>query len=74
LRTNHRFDSANSVVSCAVFFFSPRTAHLHVTELALDDPKRMLDLGADAGLELLEPLLQLPEGPAQAHRLGCRLA
>ena len=33
-------------------------ANLAMPELALDDPKRVLDLGADAGLELLQLLLQ----------------
>ena len=36
-------------------------------ELALDDPKRMLDLGADAGLDLLQLLLERVDGPVLVH-------
>ena len=32
----------------------PPVAHLHMPELALDDPERVLHLGPDAGLELFE--------------------
>jgi hypothetical protein len=43
-------------------------ANLAMPELALDDPKRMLDLGADAGLDLLQLLLQRVARPALVHR------
>ena len=51
-RAIHRFDRANSVTSCAVFFGQAAKAHLGVTELALDYPERMLDLGAHLSLGL----------------------
>ena len=40
----------------------PPVAHFDVTELALDNPKRMLHLGAHAGLELLGLFLQCAPG------------
>ena len=43
-------------------------ANLSMPELALDDPKRMLDLGAEAGLDLLQLLLERVTRPALAHR------
>ena len=42
-------------------------ANLAMPELALDDPKRMLDLGADAGLDLLQLLLERVDGPVLVH-------
>ena len=54
--------SANSVNRCARFFASPSVAGLHVAELALEDPKRMLDLGPhlrDDPIDLLVELVQL---------------
>ena len=47
LRAIHRFDSAKSVTTCAVFLASLEP-HLHQAKLALDDAKRMLDLRAHA--------------------------
>lgn len=44
----------------------PRQApvtHLHTPELALDHPKRVLDLGAHAGLQSLELIDQLMRPP-----------
>ena len=56
--------------------FQPSVAHLHVAELALDDPKRMLDLGPHARLELLDlvdqgvDLVVLVQRPALARAHG----
>ena len=36
-------------------------AHLHVTKLALDDSKRVLDSGADAGFDFLHAIEHLPQ-------------
>lgn len=41
----------------------PAVAHLHVTEVALDHPKRMLDLGAHAGLQALDLVEQAVDRP-----------
>ena len=56
-------------------FLEPPVAHLGVAKLAFDHPKRMFDLGPDAGLELLGLLKQLAPGRilvlatlARAHR------
>ena len=49
----HRLASANSVCICAMFFASP-VAHRCVSELPLDHPERMLDLGSDAPLDPLQ--------------------
>ena len=54
--TIHRFQSINRVKSWAVFFFESTVAHLGVTKLALDNPKRVFYLGTDAGLELFDPV------------------
>ena len=43
-------------------FGKPPVAHFDVTELALDNPKRMLHLGAHAGLELLGLFVHAPQG------------
>ena len=42
-------------------------ANLAMPELALDDPKRVLDLGADAGLDLLQLLLERVDGSILVH-------
>lgn len=39
--------------------FQPAVAHLDVAELAFDDAKRVLDLGPDAGLDLLQFIHEL---------------
>jgi hypothetical protein len=74
-RAVHRFDSANSF--CAVFFLQTAAAHLDMPELALDHPKRVLALGAHAGLQALgqvEELIRAP-GPVQrpALAIGCSI-
>jgi hypothetical protein len=48
----------------------PAMAHLEVTELALDHPKGMLDLGPHAGLEPLD----LVDEPVELAGLVQRLA
>ena len=59
LRAIHRLPSANSIVRRAVFFSSPPVAHLGIAKLLLDHPKRVFDLGPDAGLEPLSFLQEL---------------
>ena len=46
---------------CGVFG-KPPVAHFDVTELALDNPKRMLHLGAHAGFELFGLFVQCASG------------
>ena len=53
-RALHRFDRANNATLCAVFLVRPPKAHFFIAKLAFDDPKRMLDLGANQGLGLLD--------------------
>lgn len=53
-RTIHRFDSANSVVSCAVFLAKPRKRGFHIIELALDHAKGMLDFPPCLRFDLLD--------------------
>ena len=55
-------DGANRVISFAEFFFNLLITHLDVAELALDDPKRMLHLGTDTGLEFLGLLNEMAPG------------
>ena len=45
----------------------PPVAHFDVTELALDDPKRMLHLGPHAGFELFGLFLQRAQGHVLLH-------
>lgn len=54
----------------------PAVAHLHMTELALDDPEQMFDLGTHAGLEFLDLLDQGIDRVAlpSARRLPGRIA
>lgn len=42
-------------------------AHLAMAELALDDAKRMLDFGADAGLDLFQLFLERVDRLALVH-------
>lgn len=57
-------------------FLAPPVPDYDVTELALDDPKRMFDLGADAGLGLFQFLQDgthgsvFFQGPALARHHG----
>ena len=39
-------------------YFSSLLAHLHIPELLLEHPERMLHLGSDSGLDLLDLLQQ----------------
>ena len=45
-------------------------AHLAMSKLALDHPKRVLDLGLDAGLELFKLLTQRVDWAALVHSLA----
>jgi hypothetical protein len=63
-RAIHKLDSANKVMSCAVFFLSRSIADLGVAELPLDDPERMLDLGPDACLDPLDLIDERVKRPA----------
>ncbi len=62
-RTIHSLDNASSVCNCAVFLDEPPVAHLHMSELLLDHPELVFDLGSDARLALLNRVLSSLPSP-----------
>ena len=55
-RAIQRFDSANSALELQRVFLQSPVTHFHVAKLPLDHAKRVLNLGADACLELFDLL------------------